>query len=182
MTSLFHFEEKIHRKNLSRVEAIPLLFPWLLSQVLKHHGFSDEPHLECRRVCDAIFTVKKWQFVPRAPPLLLRDPAEDQQPPAAPTEEPHIPASIVPTATDPLSASSEPPVPLIPIDSARPITSATPMETIPISPRDFLAIMTAVLTFTATSNSFATAHAALAKRMAHTEAVLAHNNDILVQI
>ena len=27
MTSLFHFEEKIHCKNLTRAEAIPLLFP-----------------------------------------------------------------------------------------------------------------------------------------------------------
>ena len=27
MTSLFHFENKIHHKNLTRVEAIPLLFP-----------------------------------------------------------------------------------------------------------------------------------------------------------
>ena len=39
MTTLFYFEEKIHRKNLSRVETIPLLFPWLLCQVLEHLGF-----------------------------------------------------------------------------------------------------------------------------------------------
>ena len=32
--AFFHFEEKIHRKNLSRAETILLLFPWLLSQVL----------------------------------------------------------------------------------------------------------------------------------------------------
>ena len=63
MTSLFHFEEKIHRKNLTRAEAIPLLFSRLLSQVLEHLGFLDEPHLERRRVCDAIFIVKMWQFV-----------------------------------------------------------------------------------------------------------------------
>ena len=46
MTAIFHFEEKIHCKNLSRAETIPLLFPWLLSQVLEHLGFSAEPHLE----------------------------------------------------------------------------------------------------------------------------------------
>ena len=43
MISLFHFEEKIHRKHLSRAETIPLLFPRLLSHVLEHLGFSDEP-------------------------------------------------------------------------------------------------------------------------------------------
>ena len=36
MTSLFHFEEKIHRKHLNRVKTIPLLFPRLLSHVLEH--------------------------------------------------------------------------------------------------------------------------------------------------
>ena len=39
MTSLFHFNEKIHRKNLIKAEAIPLLFSRLLSQVLEHLGF-----------------------------------------------------------------------------------------------------------------------------------------------
>ena len=49
MTSLFHFKEKIHRKNLTKAEAIPLLFSWLLSQVLEHLGFPVEPYLECHR-------------------------------------------------------------------------------------------------------------------------------------
>ena len=118
MTSLFHFEEKIHRKNLTRAKDIPLLFPRLLSQVLEHLGFSAEPYLERRRVCEAIFIVEKWQFVPGAPSLPLRDPAKDQSPPVAPTEEPHIPASTVPTATSPLPTLFEPPKPLVPINSA----------------------------------------------------------------
>ena len=157
MTSFFHFEEKIHRKNLTRAEAIPLLFLRLLSQVLEHLGFPTEPHLERCWVCKAIFIVEKCQFVSGAPPLPLRDPAEDQLPHVAPIEEPQIPASIVPTVTDPLLASSEPSVPLIPVDSTGPSTFATPMETIPISPHDFLAIMTSVCTFAVTSASFPTA-------------------------
>ena len=76
MTSLFHFEEKIHRKNLNRTETIPLLFPRLLSHVLEHLGFRVEPHQESRRVCEVAFTVEKWQFVPRAPPLPLYPSAE----------------------------------------------------------------------------------------------------------
>ena len=69
MTSLFHFEDKIHCKNLNQVEAIPLLFPRLLFKVLEHLGFPIEPRLEHRRVCGAIFTIEKWQFMPGAPLL-----------------------------------------------------------------------------------------------------------------
>ena len=149
MTALFHFEEKIHHRNLSRVETIPLMFLRLLCQVSKHLGFPVEPQLERRRVYTVVFTVEKWQFVPGAPPIPLRDPAEDQPPPTVPVEEPHIPASIAPSATDPLPASSAPSVPSVLADLAGPSTSASPMETIPISPRDFLAIMTIVRSFTA---------------------------------
>ena len=87
MTSLFHFEEKIHGKHLSRADTIPLLFPWLLCLVLEHLGFLTEPHRETRRVCEATFTVEKWQFVLGAPPLPAepltkadpqRDPPQDQ--------------------------------------------------------------------------------------------------------
>ena len=118
MTTLFHFEEKIHRKNLSKAETIPLLFPQLLYQVLEHLGFLTEPQLVRRRVCTAVFTVEKWQFVPGAPPIPVRDPVEDQPPPADPTKEPHIPTSIAPSATNPLPASSSPLVPPVPTDSA----------------------------------------------------------------
>ena len=34
MTSLFHFEDKVHYRNLTRAETIPLLFSRLLCQVL----------------------------------------------------------------------------------------------------------------------------------------------------
>ena len=38
MTSLLHFEEKVHRKDLAQVEAFPLLILRLLIQVLEHLG------------------------------------------------------------------------------------------------------------------------------------------------
>ena len=69
MTSLFHFEEKIHRKYLSRAENIPLLFLQFLCHVLENLGFPVKLYQEHHLVCEAIFTVKKWKFVPRAPPL-----------------------------------------------------------------------------------------------------------------
>ena len=43
MTSLFHFEDKVHRRNLIRAESTPLLFPRLLCQVLEHLGFPVSP-------------------------------------------------------------------------------------------------------------------------------------------
>ena len=46
MTSLLHFKDKVHRRNLTRAEAIPLLFPRLLCQILEHLGFPEEPRLE----------------------------------------------------------------------------------------------------------------------------------------
>ena len=46
MTSLLHFEEKVHRKGLAQAESLPLLMLRLLSQVLEHLGFPEEPHLE----------------------------------------------------------------------------------------------------------------------------------------
>ena len=55
MTTLFHSEEKVHCKSLSRAEAIPLLFPRLISQVLEHIGFPGEPRLERHRVCTSVF-------------------------------------------------------------------------------------------------------------------------------
>ena len=48
MTSLLHFKEKVHRKGLARAESLPLLIPRLLSQVLEHLGFPEEPRIEWR--------------------------------------------------------------------------------------------------------------------------------------
>ena len=60
MTSLFHFEHKVHRKSLPRAESTPFLFPRLLCQVLEHIVFSDEPRLERRRDFEASLTVDWW--------------------------------------------------------------------------------------------------------------------------
>ena len=46
MTALLHFEEKVHRKGLTRAEAIPLLMPRLLCHVLDHLGFPEEPRID----------------------------------------------------------------------------------------------------------------------------------------
>ena len=43
MAALLYFEEKVHRKKLLRVDAIPLLFLRLLYQILEHLGYPSKP-------------------------------------------------------------------------------------------------------------------------------------------
>ena len=60
MAALLYFEEKVHRKKLLRADAIPLLFPRLLCQILEHLGYPSKPQLERKRICREIFTLEKW--------------------------------------------------------------------------------------------------------------------------
>ena len=87
MTAMFHFEDKVHRKNLTRAESTPLLFPRLIWQVLEHIGFPTEPKLERRRDCEAILTVDRWQIMPRSYHFWPLGPTEDQPAVDIPTEE-----------------------------------------------------------------------------------------------
>ena len=124
MTSLFHFEDKVHRRSLTRAESTPLLFPRLLCQVLEHIGFPVEPRLELRRYHEVILIVDQWRTRPHVfhlpHPELAEDqpvvdfPTEKQPPPAVHTKEPPVPASSVPTSLPTAPASSTPPVPPTP--------------------------------------------------------------------
>ena len=73
MTSLFHFEDKIHRRNLTRVNSIPLMFLRLLCQMLEQIGFPAEPQLEHRRDCETILSVNRSQLLPRTQHLPPKD-------------------------------------------------------------------------------------------------------------
>ena len=64
MTSLLHFEDKVHRKGLARAESLPLLMPRLLSQVLKHLGFPEKPRIERRISCTQVLSTKRSLFMP----------------------------------------------------------------------------------------------------------------------
>ncbi|RVW39716.1 hypothetical protein CK203_114030 [Vitis vinifera] len=134
MTSLLHFEEKVHQKKLQRADGIPLLFPRLLCQILEHLGYPEEPRLERRRHCREDFSLDKWHhlvayFAPQgapavhAPPELPRDeqiPQAQQDeiltetPPPAPTAHPsvHMPEAI--HSTSPITQGAPPVVPATP--------------------------------------------------------------------
>ena len=57
MTALLHFEDKVHCKGLARAESIPLLMPRLLSRVLQHLGFPEEPRIERRIRCPQVLSM-----------------------------------------------------------------------------------------------------------------------------
>ena len=64
MTSLLQFEEKVHRKDLTRAESIPLLMPRLLCYVLEQMGFPEEPRLEMRARCLHVVSVDRVMTMP----------------------------------------------------------------------------------------------------------------------
>ena len=106
MTSIFHFEDKVHHRSLPRAESMPLLFPRLLCQILEHIEFPAEPRLERPRGYEATLTIDRWQARPRAfhlpPPGSDEDeladvsPRGDLSPIVEHTREPPTPASPVP--------------------------------------------------------------------------------------
>ncbi|RVW36116.1 hypothetical protein CK203_079709 [Vitis vinifera] len=94
MTSLLHFEEKVHQKKLQRADGIPLLFPRLLCQILEHLGYPEEPRLERRRHCREDFSLDKWHhlvayFAPQGAPAVPAPPElpRDEQLPQAQQDE-----------------------------------------------------------------------------------------------
>ena len=64
MTSLLHFEDKVHRKGLARAESLPLLMPRLLSQVFEHLGFPEEPRIERRIRCPRVLSMERAMVMP----------------------------------------------------------------------------------------------------------------------
>ena len=63
MTSLLHFEDKVHRKGLARAESLPLLMPRLLSQFLEHLRFPEEPRIELRISCTHVLSMERSLFM-----------------------------------------------------------------------------------------------------------------------
>nr|CAN82550.1 hypothetical protein VITISV_037163 [Vitis vinifera] len=127
MAAFLYFEEKVHRKKLLRVDAIPLLFPRLLCQILEYLGYPFEPQLERRRICREIFTLDKWTSMtaygvePGAPAGLEHPEIPHPQQPEEP-QPVKIPADM--RAPAPTVPSTEPIPEVAP--SAPPATPWTP--------------------------------------------------------
>ena len=78
MTSLMHFEEKVHRKGLVRAESLLLLMPRLLCHVLEHLGFPEEPRIERRVRCPLVLSLERVMTMPVS--FLLRQQDQEEVP------------------------------------------------------------------------------------------------------
>ena len=168
--------------------------------------------LERCRGCEATLIVGRWWARPRAfhlPPLGLDEdepasnsPLGDLSPIVEHTEEPPAPALSVPpsvpsappttaqVAPAPVPQASMPSIPQEPSapmptarsDIVEQSTYTPPKQFIIISTRDFRTIMEAVRSFSITAASFTSSQTTLADRMTHTEAAVAQNQAILMQL
>ena len=121
MTSLLHFEEKVHRKGLARAEAFPLLMPRLLSQVLEHLGFPEELRIERRISCPQVLSTERSLYMPLSIILQQQEEAANDVAEDPPRGEHPVPEVEVEVERTPIPDSS-PPTP--------PPTAPAPTDTV----------------------------------------------------
>ena len=172
MTSLLHFEEKVHRRDLARAESIPLLMPRLLSYILEQMGFPEEPGIEMRDRCPHVVLVDRVMIMPVYFHIRQRDQEEvpGQEADEAHRDDPPAPEPEVrrtPTPT-PMSDRSPPSPPhttsaAAHTDTPGPSYSAHQSpEYTHVSSREMAGVMDAICTLAATQ---AAQHAAQEQRL-----------------
>ncbi|RVW71492.1 hypothetical protein CK203_061006 [Vitis vinifera] len=174
MVVLLYFEEKVHKKKLQRADAIPLLFPRLLCQILKHLGYPSDPQLEGKRICREVFTLDKWNNMTAYRVEQLGRPQPAEIPAARRASPRHIPEGI-PIASPPMPRA----LPITPA-SFEPSTSAEPRMAIPIS--EYRELCRSLLTLTASQSSLAQEMAAIRACQEQMLATQAQHTAILRQL
>ena len=171
MTSLMHFEDKVHCKGLARAESLPLLMPRLLCQVLKHMGFLEEPRIEMRVRCPQVLSMERVMVMPISFILQQQDQEELSIPEAehshrggSHASEPEMERSTVPDRS--------PPSPTLPTSVAAPVDTPGPSFTSQHSPeyvhansREIAGVMDVICSLAATQ-------AAQDQRLAHCHSML----------
>ena len=181
MTSLMHFEEKVHRKGLARAESLPLLMPRLLCQVLEHLGFPEEPRIERRIRCPLVLSMERAMVMPISFLLQQQDQEEvpDQVAEDSHRDDIHAPEPKVERSPTPhMSPPSPPPhsTSAAGTDTPGPSYSAQHSpEYVQASSREIAGVIDAIC-------SLATTQAAQDQRLARAEATLGHCHSILQQI
>ena len=183
MTSLLHFEEKVHRKGLARAEGLPLLMSRLLSQVLEHLGFPEEPRIERRISCTQVLSTERSLYMPISIVLQQQD-QEDvadevaEDPPRGADPVPEVEVEVERSPVPDLSPPSPPPPPsaLAPADTVGPsYTAQQSQEHIHISSRELAVVMDVVC-------ALATTQASLDQQMARAEATIENSHAMLLRI
>ena len=123
MTSLLHFEEKVHRKGLARAESLSLLMPRLLSQILEHLRFPKEPRIEWRISCTQVLSMERSlymsiSFILQQQEEAVGDVAED--PPRGEDTVPEMEVEVERSPVPDSSPPSPPPTARAPADTAGP--------------------------------------------------------------
>ena len=181
MTALLHFEDKVHRKGLARAESIPLLMPRLLSQVLEHLGFPEEPRIERRFRCPQVLSMERAMVMPNSFLLQRQDheevpdlEAEDSQRRDVHAPEVEMERSPVPDISPP----SHPPPASATAPANTPGTSYTAQhspEYVHVSTRELAGVMDAVC-------SLASTQASMDQRLTRAETTLEQCHTMLSQI
>ena len=170
MTSLLHFEEKVHRRDLARAESIPLLMPRLLSYILEQMGFPEEPGIEMRDRCRHVVSVDLVMTMPVHFHIRQQDqeevPGEEAE--DAHRDDPPAPEPEVQRSPTPISDRSPPSPPhttsaAVPTDTPGPSysTHQSPEYT-HVSSREMAGVMDAICTLAATQ---AAQHAAQEQKL-----------------
>ena len=176
MTSLLQFEEKVHRKDLARIESIPLLMPRLLCYVLEQMGFPEEPRIEMRARCLHVVSMDRVMTMPVS--FHIR-PQDQEEVSGEETEDAHtdIPASEpevqrIPTPIPDRSPPSPPHTTSAAADTPGPSYSAyhSPEYT-HASSREIAGVMDAICSLAATQvaqdQRLAQCHSMLTQIMTH---------------
>ena len=177
MASLLQFEEKVHRKDLARVESIPLLMPRLLCYVLEHIGFPEEPRLEMRARCPLVVSVDRVMTMPVSFHIRPQDQEEvpvqeagDAHADDMPAPEPEVQRTPIPDRLPPspshttsAAAPTDTPGPSYPADHSP--------EYIHASSREIAGVMDAICSLAATQAAqdqrLAQCHSMLTQIMTH---------------
>ena len=165
MTALLQFEDKVHRKGLARAEGLPLLMPRLLSQVLDHLGFPEEPCIERRIRCPQVLSMERALVMPISFLLQQQDQeevpdevAEDSPRGDDPAPEVKVERNLVPD----LSPPSPPPPTSAPASADTPGPSYSVQhypEHVHVTSRELAGVMDVVC-------SLATTQASMDQRLA----------------
>ena len=161
MTVLLHFEDKVHRKGLVRAEGLPLLMSHLLSQVLEHLGFPEEPRIERRISCTQVLSMERslsmsisfilqQQDQEEVPDEIVEDPPRGED--LVPEVEVEVERSPIhdlspPSPSPPLSA------PALADTAGSSFTAQHSLEHVQVSSRELAAVMDAVCALATTQAS-----------------------------
>ena len=158
MTALLHFEDKVHCKGLVRAEGLPLLMPRLLSQVLEHLGFPEEPRIEWRINCTQILPIERSLTMPISFVLQQQDQDEvpdevSEDPPRGEDPVPEVEVEVERSPVPDLSPPSPSPPPSAPAPSDTPDPSYTAQhspEHVHVSSRELAAVMDVICSLATT--------------------------------